>query len=74
MAFAATRLKANGIVDERGRRVREELRAPVEVDDATFPNGDQIYSERRLWKRISDTVALAVDLENSIAPGFGRGR
>ena len=74
MAFDASRPNANGIVDERGWRAREELREPAEVDATTFPNGDQIYSDRRLWKRISDVVALAVDLKNSTALSFGRGR
>ena len=74
MAFDASRPNANGIVDERGWRAREELREPAEVDDTTtFSNADQIYSDRRLWKRISDFVALTVDLKNSTALSFGRG-
>lgn len=73
LAFDASKLYINGVVDERGRRAREELREPVEVDDAgTFPAEDQIYSDRRLWKRISDVVALAVDLKNSTALRFKR--
>ncbi len=71
MGFDASKVSANRIVDERGQQARDDLGTQVRVEDAdAFPHEDGIYSDKRVWIKISDVVALAVDLKNSTEISF----
>ncbi len=73
MAFDASRLKVNAFVDERGQQAREDLKTKVDIEEVkAFPPEGEIYSDKRLWKKIPDVVALAVDLKNSTEISFRR--
>jgi class 3 adenylate cyclase len=63
----------NGFLDELGGTAREELKEKVEVEDVkVFPPEDQIFSEKRTWKRVKDVVAVVADLKNSTRLSFKR--
>jgi class 3 adenylate cyclase len=61
----------NGLLSELGGRAHEQLQNAVEVkDQERFPSKDEIYSQRRTWKRIRDVVAVVVDLKDSTRMSF----
>ena len=61
------------LIDDVGKRARDELAAKVDVRDAvTFPDRVQIPSGGRTWCRIEDVVALVADLKGSTKLGVRR--
>ncbi len=61
----------NEYLDQLDERVGKELKTPVEIDDVDrFPAEDQIYSDKRIWKRIRDVVVVVADLKGSTALSF----
>jgi class 3 adenylate cyclase len=55
-------------------RVRKELKAPVEIEDCgVFPDApDELYLEKRIWKRMEQVVVVAADLAGSTKLNFDR--
>ncbi len=73
MSASLESFDVNAHLDELGSAARAELKEKVEVEDVqVFPSEDQIYSEKRTWKRIRDVVALVADLKNSTQLSFRR--
>ncbi len=71
MAFDENGFEVSGLLGELGSRAHEELQNAVEVENPDrFPGEDEIYSQRRAWKRIRNVVAVVVDLKGSTRLSF----
>jgi class 3 adenylate cyclase len=60
-------------LNEIAARVADELRRPVDVEDCdVFPGEDDLYLEKRTWKRMKDVVVVAADLKGSTKLNFDK--
>ncbi len=62
------------LMAELDHRVRSELKKPVQIEDCEkFPNApDDLYLEKRIWKRINQVVVVAADLAGSTKLNFDK--
>lgn len=66
-------MDVNQLVDDCGESARGELRTPVEIEPVEeFPEIDDLYVERRTWKKIDDVVVVVADLKGSTKLNFDR--
>jgi class 3 adenylate cyclase len=64
-------MEVNKILKDAGERARKELRTPVGIENVeVFPEQDEIYSEKRTWKKIDDVVVVSADLKDSTKLNF----
>ena len=64
-------MEVNKLVDDAGAEARKELRTPVTVEAVdAFPDIDDLYVEKRVWKKIDDVVVVAADLKGSTKLNF----
>jgi class 3 adenylate cyclase len=66
-------MEVGEILDKTGARVAEELRTPVEIEEVEeFPSLDELYVEKRAWKKIKDVVVVSADLKGSTKLNFNK--
>ena len=64
-------MNVNELVEDRGERIKTELRDPIEVDPHDeWP--EHYYLERRKWAHLKDVVVVAGDLKSSTQVGFNK--
>lgn len=62
-------MQVSKILDDTGKQARKELTTPVKIEEPKdFP--DELYTEKRIWKKISDVVVVCADLKNSTKLSF----
>jgi class 3 adenylate cyclase len=66
-------MEVNQLVDECGDGARSELKTPVEIEEVDeFPDLDDLYVDKRTWKKIDDVVVVVADLKGSTKLSFDR--
>jgi hypothetical protein len=66
-------VEVNKLVDDAGADARKELRTPVEIEEVDeFPALDDLYVEKRAWKKIKDVVVVSANLKGSTKLNFDR--
>jgi class 3 adenylate cyclase len=66
-------MEISKLLDETGKHAAKELRTPVEIEEVEeFPSLDELYVEKRAWKKISDVVVVSADLKGSTKLNFNK--
>jgi class 3 adenylate cyclase len=66
-------MEINQILDEAGARATKELSTPVGIEEVDkFPGLDELYIEKRAWKKIKDVVVVSADLKGSTKLNFNK--
>jgi class 3 adenylate cyclase len=64
-------MEVSKILEETGDRAAKELRTPVTIEEVMeFPKIDDLYVEKRSWKKIDDVVVVSADLKGSTRLNF----
>jgi class 3 adenylate cyclase len=65
-------MQVSKILDETGKQAKKELNTPVEIEEPEdFPDApDELYTEKRIWKKMSDVVVVVGDLKDSTKLSF----
>lgn len=66
-------MEVSKILDEAGKLAAKELRTPVAIEEVEeFPSLDELYVEKRAWKKIPDVVVVSADLKGSTKLNFNK--
>jgi class 3 adenylate cyclase len=66
-------MEVSTLLDDTGRHARKELNTPVDIEEVEeFPASDDIYVEKRTWKKIENVVVVAADLKGSTKLNFNK--
>lgn len=66
-------MDVNQLVSDAGEHARKELCTPVSIEQVEeFPDVDDLYIERRTWKKIDDVVVVCADLKGSTKLNFNK--
>jgi class 3 adenylate cyclase len=66
-------MEVSKILEDTGGRARKELKTPVGIEEVEeFPEPDDIYVEKRTWKKIDNVVVVAADLKGSTKLNFNK--
>jgi class 3 adenylate cyclase len=66
-------MEVSKILDDAGEHAVKELRTPVEIEEVEqFPAIDDLYVEKRAWKKIQDVVVVSADLKGSTKLNFNK--
>jgi class 3 adenylate cyclase len=66
-------VEVNKLVDDSGADARKELRTPVTIEVVDeFPDIDDLYVDKRTWKKITDVVVVSADLKGSTKLNFNK--
>jgi class 3 adenylate cyclase len=64
-------MEVSKILDEAGADAKKELTTPVTIEEVDeFPAVDELYVEKRIWKKIDDVVVVSADLKGSTKLNF----
>jgi class 3 adenylate cyclase len=66
-------MEVSTLLADTGTHAREEFNTPVDIEEVEeFPAPDDIYVEKRTWKKIENVVVVAADLKGSTKLNFNK--